>query len=180
MDVKSAASEGLWQQPIQARTNSEATPVKTQENEEYNPIMHEDQFTIQKKKPDINYKSLIAKTLVGAAVGAGVMVLSGGSALAALGYSTAIGASMGALKGLGHAFGFSLNIGGHSGASSSIDGNIGIMTGLMGTIGAVKGLAKGAVLGALAYGGFGPLGGAVAGAVMPTVGKLAMNLLPKY
>jgi hypothetical protein len=125
-------------------------------------------------------KSLALKTAVGAAVGAGVLALSGGSVIAAIGLSTAFCAGLGALKGLAHAFLGSINFGGHSGASSALDRNPIAMALLMGGLGAVKGAAEGAVLGGLSGLGFGPLGGAVAGAVMPSVEKVGWQLFEKY
>lgn len=186
MDLKQIQTGAVWNAP-DSKINTGAVAEKKAGENENHAIMDDVQFSSGKKSSGINYKGLIAKTLVSTAVGAGVMVLSGGSALAALGYSTAIGAGLGMLKGVAHAFGKSLDFCGSSGSSSAaIDKNVGLMAGIMGVVGAAKGIARGVVLSALAYGGFGPLGGAVGGVVadtvMPSVGKGILNFLnrPKH
>ena len=140
----------------------------------------EDSFIEGVKKNAGPLKSIALQTVVGAAVGAGVLALSGGSILAAIGFSTAICAGLGAIKGLAHAFLGSLNFGGHSGASSALDRNPLVMSLLMGGLGGVKGAAEGLVLGGLAATGFGPLGGAVAGAIMPSIEKLGWHMFEKH
>ena len=95
------------------------------------------------------WKSTVLKAAVGAAVGAGVLALSGGSVLAAIGMSAGICAGLGALKGLSHAILGNFSFNGHSGAGSALDRNPVAMSLLMGTIGAAKGAAEGLVLGGL-------------------------------
>jgi len=147
---------------------------------------HSEQFSLGDRIKDFckNHKGDIAKTAVrtavGAAIGAGAIALSGGSVLAAIGLSTAFSAAAGVVKGLGHAFLGSLNIGGHSGSSSAIDRNPLVMGLLMGGVGTAKGAAEGLVLGTLLKIGFGPLGGAVAGAVMPSLEKAGWHLFEKF
>lgn len=165
--------------PIEGSSSKQVVKAE-QKKEEYNPIMDKDEFVKEPKVSTSALKGMALKIMAGAAVGAGVMVLSGGSALAALGFSTAIGAGLGALKGIGHAIYSGFSIGGHSGSSSALDRNVGVMALLGGGIGLAKGIAQGAVLGALAFAGFGPVGGAVAGAVMPAVGGAAWHAYDKH
>ncbi|MDQ7821237.1 MAG: hypothetical protein RDV48_00445 [Candidatus Eremiobacteraeota bacterium] len=123
--------------------------------------------------------SFALKSAVGAGIGAGVLALSGGSVLAAIGLSTAFSAGLGALKGVASAFLSSLNFGGHSGASSAIDRDPAVLAVVMGAVGALKGAAEGLVFGTLSGMGFGACAGATAGAVMPTLEKGVSKLIGK-
>jgi hypothetical protein len=140
----------------------------------------EDGFSSSPKKSDISYARIAVKAAAGAAIGAGALILSGGSILAAVGIGGAIGGGLGALKGIGSAFYSSINFGGHSGASSSLDRNIGFATVVHGSLGALKGFAQGAIVGAAAAIGAGPIAGAVTGAITEfAVPKAATALIEK-
>lgn len=143
-------------------------------------LPQEDGFSRSSGKTDVSYKAIAAKAVAGAAIGAGALILSGGSVLAAIGIGGALGGAVGALKGLGSAILGNLFFNGHSGASSALDRNIGFATIVQGSLGALKGFAQGAAVGAAAALGAGPIAGAITGAVTEfAVPKAATAIIDK-
>lgn len=124
-----------------------------------------DTFKPSKRESNYPIKSMVKNMIVGSAIGAGVMTLSGGSVLAAFGLSVAAGAGLGALRGAAAAFGASLTDFNNDRRAMSKDPALGAL--LFGGIGLAKGIARGAVLGALTAAGFGAVGGAVGCAALP-------------